>query len=60
MKIGDIDNKGQISAELILILSVMSMIVLITAYYTTSYLNEITNHTKIVIKNSRNSILSKL
>ncbi|WP_455645859.1 class III signal peptide-containing protein [Methanosphaera sp.] len=54
------DNKGQISAELLLILAIMSMIVLITAYYTTSYLNEITNHTRIVINNSRNSILSKL
>lgn len=55
-----IDEKGQVSAELILILATMSMIVLITAYYTTGYLNDITSHTKTVINNSRNSILSKI
>lgn len=54
------DENGQISAELILILSAMTMIVLITAYYTTNILNDITNHTKIVIKNGRDNVLSKL
>ena len=54
------DNKGQTSAELILILSAMTMIVLITAYYTTSTLNEITNHTQEVIKTGRDNVLSKL
>ncbi|MBE6485708.1 MAG: class III signal peptide-containing protein [Methanosphaera stadtmanae] len=54
------DNNGQISAELILILSTMIMIVLITAYYTTNILNDITNHTQIVIKKGREMILSQL
>ena len=54
------DNNGQTSAELILILSAMTMIVLITAYYTTSTLNEITNHTQEVIKTGRDNVLSKL
>ena len=34
-----IDEKGQISAELILILDTISMIFLITAYFTINYLN---------------------
>lgn len=54
------DSGGQISAELILILSAMSMIVLITAYYTTNTLTDITNHTKQVIITGRNNILGKL
>jgi uncharacterized membrane protein len=55
-----LDNKGQTSAELILILASMSMIVLVAAYYTTNYLNTITNHTKTVIINSRDNFLSQL
>lgn len=54
------DNKGQISAELILILSAMTIIILSTAYYTTGTLNEITNHTQEVIKTGRDNVLSKL
>lgn len=54
------DNKGQISAELILLLSTITLIVLITAYYTTNTLNDITNHTKEVIENGRENILSQL
>lgn len=54
------DENGQISAELILLIASMSMIVLITAYYTTNYLNEITNHTQVVINSSRDNFLSKL
>ena len=54
------DNKGQISAELILILSAMSMIVLITAYYITNTLNDVTNHTEKVIKTGRDNVLSRL
>lgn len=54
------DSNGQISAELILILSVMSMIILITAYYTTNILNDITNHTKEAIITGRDNILNKL
>ena len=54
------DNKGQISAELILILSAMSMIVLITAYYVTNTLNDVTNHTEKVIKTGRDNVLSRL
>lgn len=53
-----IDEKGQISAELILILATISMIVLITAHFTINYLNEINNHTQIILNTSRNSILS--
>lgn len=52
-----IDEKGQISAELILILATISMIVLITAHFTINYLNEINNHTQIILNTSRNSIL---
>lgn len=55
-----IDSKGQISAELILILGSMSVIVLITAYYITNMLEEITEHSKIVIINMRNEILGDL
>lgn len=54
------DDKGQISAELILIISTMTIIVLTTAYYTTSILNDITKHTEKVIENGRENILSKL
>jgi len=54
------DNNGQISAELILLLSAMIVIVLVTAYYTTDTLNDITNHTEEVIKKSRENILSRL
>lgn len=54
------DSNGQISAELILILSAMSMIILITAYYTTNILNDITNHTKEAIITGRDNILNKL
>lgn len=54
------DNNGQISAELILILSSMIMIVIVTAYYTTNILNDITNHTQEVIKKGRDMILSQL
>lgn len=59
MKILAEDN-GQLSAELILILSTMIMLVLITAYYTTNMLNDITNHTQEVIKKGRELILSQL
>ncbi len=55
-----IDEKGQISAELILILATISMIVLITAHFTINYLNEINNHTQIILNTSRNSILSNI
>ena len=55
-----IDEKGQISAELILILSAMSIIVLTTAYYTTNILNDVTNHTQEVIKTGRDMILGNL
>ena len=54
------DNNGQISAELILLLSAMIVIVLVTAYYTTDTLNDITNQTEEVIKKSRENILSRL
>ena len=55
-----IDEKGQISAELILILATISMIVLITAHFTINYLNEINNHTQIILNTRRNSILSNI
>ena len=55
-----IDEKGQISAELILILATISMIVLITTHFTINYLNEINNHTQIILNTSRNSILSNI
>ena len=54
------DNNGQISAELILLLSTISLIVLTTAYYTTNTLNDITNHTQEVIEKGRENILSQL
>ncbi|MBQ6219863.1 MAG: hypothetical protein IJJ47_09035 [Methanosphaera sp.] len=52
--------KGQTSTELILLIATMSIITLITAQYITESLNEITNHTKTVIKTGRDNILSKL
>ncbi len=55
-----VDSKGQISAELILILGSISLIVLITAYYITGMLTEITEHSKIVIINMRNELLGNL
>ncbi|WP_330011326.1 hypothetical protein [Methanosphaera sp.] len=54
------DNYGQISAELILLLSTIILIVLTTAYYTTNTLNDITNHTQEVIEKGRENILSQL
>ena len=45
---------------MILLISVVSIIVLITADYITESLNEITEHTKTVIKTGRDNILSKL
>lgn len=54
------DSEGQVSAELILILSAMSMIVVITAYFVTGILSDITDHTKIVIETGRDNLLSKL
>jgi uncharacterized protein (UPF0333 family) len=54
------ENSGQISAELILILSAMTVIVLITGNYTINVLNELNNHTSIVLKTGRNYILSRL
>ncbi len=54
------DDYGQASAELILIISTMTIIVVITAHYTTSILNDITKETEKVIENGREYILSKL
>lgn len=54
------DEKGQISAELILILASISIIILITAHITTSYLNNITAHIENVTKTGRDNVLSKL
>lgn len=54
------DNNGQISAELILLLSTIISIVLTTAYYTTNTFNDITNHTQEVIEKGRENILSQL
>ncbi len=54
------DENGQISVELILLVATMSMIVLITAQYTTSYLNDITNHMEVVINTSRDNLISSI
>lgn len=54
------EESGQISAELILILSAMTTLVLIVAYYTTNILNDIGNHTQEVVEVGRDNFLSKL
>lgn len=54
------EENAQISAELILILATISIIILVTSNYIIETLNQITTHTKIVIRNMRNDILSNL
>ncbi|MCD7781401.1 MAG: hypothetical protein LUG89_01700 [Methanosphaera sp.] len=54
------DESGQLSAELILVVASVCMIVLVVAYYTTGYFNEISNHSEVLINNSRDNILEKL
>lgn len=54
------DEKAQISAELILIIATISIIILVTSNYIIDTINEITLHTKIVIRNMRNKILSNI
>ena len=51
---------GQTSTELILIIAAISIIVLITAQYTTTLTQEITNHTQEVIDKARDNIIGKL
>lgn len=51
---------GQTSTELILIIAAISIIVLITAQYTTTLTQEITNHTQEVIDEARDNIIGKL
>ncbi len=55
-----LDKNGQISAEAILILATISMIILITANYTTNYLNEITKHSKTLLNTTRKTVLTQI
>ena len=52
-----IDEKGQISAELILILATISMIVLITAHFTINYLKHLHFEWPVITANYINYIL---
>lgn len=54
------EENAQISAELILIIATISIIILITSNYIIDTLNQITLHVKIVIRNLRNNIISNI
>lgn len=54
------EENGQVSAELILIISSISIIVLLTAHLITNYTNEISTHIQNVTKTGRDNVLSKL
>ena len=54
------EENAQISAELILIMATVSIIILITSNYIIDTLNQITLHVKIVIRNMRNDIMSNI
>lgn len=54
------EEDAQISAELILIIATISIIILITSNYIIDTLNQITLHVKIVIRNLRNNIISNI
>jgi len=54
------EENAQISAELILIMATVSIIILITSNYVIDTLNQITLHVKIVIRNMRNDIISNI
>lgn len=54
------EENAQISAELVLIMATISIIILITSNYIIDTLNQITLHVKIVIRNMRNDIMSNI
>lgn len=54
------EENAQISAELVLIMATVSIIILITSNYIIDTLNQITLHVKIVIRNMRNDIISNI
>ena len=54
------EENAQISAELVLIMATVSIIILITSNYIIDTLNQITLHVKIVIRNMRNDIMSNI
>jgi len=54
------EENAQISAELVLIMATVSIIILITSNYVIDTLNQITLHVKIVIRNMRNDIISNI
>jgi len=54
------EENAQISAELILIMATVSIIILITSNYVIDTLNQITLHVTIVIRNMRNDIMSNI
>lgn len=54
------EENAQISAELILVIATISIIILITSNYIIDTLNQITLHVKIVIRNMRNNIMSNI
>jgi len=54
------EENAQISAELVLIMATVSIIILITSNYVIDTLNQITLHVKIVIRNMRNDIMSNI
>ena len=60
MKNYNLDNQGQISAELILILGAMLIIVLTTSHYLINIMTDITNHSQAVISDKRDNIIGRL
>ena len=54
------DDKAQVSVELILILATMMIIVLICGNFITDTLNDIVLHMKILIRNTRNSMINSI
>ena len=55
-----IDEKGQISAEMILLMGAILVIVLVVAGYVTGITNDIANSVKDVVDVARDSTINRL
>jgi uncharacterized protein (UPF0333 family) len=55
-----IDNKGQISAEMILLMGAILVIVLVVAVYATGITKEISNSVGEVVEAARESTINRL
>ena len=55
-----IDEKGQISAEMILLMGAILVVVLVVAGYVTGITSDISNSVKDVVDAARNSTIERL